>query len=137
MLYTVNVKNSTSRHFNKQLITVRLLLNVKAATCSATTGGANSPQGAEKWFTDKFNTITTKARSVWPGGSAAGPGGDQGSDDDKPRRCVKRQKTSAADFFAESESEADEAAPPGVTDELTEYLALPQIQFKTERDATE
>ena len=26
---------------------------------------------------------------------------------------------------------------PGVKDELTEYLAIPQIKFKTERDATE
>ena len=40
---------------------------------------------------------------MWPGGVAAGPVGNQGSDDDKPRRYVKRQKTSAADFFAESE----------------------------------
>lgn len=30
--------------------------------------------------------------------AAAGPGEDQGSDDDEPRRYVKRQKTSAANI---------------------------------------
>jgi hypothetical protein len=49
---------------------------------------------------------------------------------------VKRRKTSAAGFFADSdedgEVEEEEGAP---VDELAEYLALPQIKYKTAEDA--
>ena len=52
----------------------------------------------------------------------------------------KRHKTSAAGFFAGSdsdESEDDDEEEQGEVDELAAYLALPQIKYKTERDATE
>ena len=52
---------------------------------------------------------------------------------------MKRRKTSAAGFFADSdEEEAEGGEAAGVAaekDELAEYLALPQIKYKTEEDA--
>ena len=53
----------------------------------------------------------------------------------------KRRKTSAAGFFADSDEDSDEGEDADEEeldyDELETYLALPQIKFKTERDATD
>ena len=50
----------------------------------------------------------------------------------------KRRKTSAASFFQESDSESEAGEEAAAEcDELEAYLALPQIKYKTERDATE
>jgi hypothetical protein len=49
---------------------------------------------------------------------------------------VKRRKTSAAGFFADSDEEESEGEETvAEKDELAEYLALPQIKYKTEEDA--
>jgi len=38
---------------------------------------------------------------------------------------------------AEKSEESDAEADPGEKNELKEYMALPQIEYKTERDATD
>jgi hypothetical protein len=50
----------------------------------------------------------------------------------------KRRKTSAAGFFADSDSETEKGEEQEVEyDELETYMQLPQIKYETERDATE
>lgn len=73
--------------------------------------------------------------------SGAAANGTAGEADVAGRpRHIKRRKTSAAGFFAdsdveESEPEGGEDAEKSERDELAEYLALPQIKYKTEEDA--
>ena len=82
---------------------------------------------AEKWFSTEFNrNYKNKFNKV--GGAA---GGDD--DGEAPARHLKRHKTSTAGFFAESDEE--DSADEVEEDELKAYLALPQIKFKTEKDA--
>lgn len=69
-------------------------------------------------------------------GNGAADGGARPS----TQRHVKRHKANTAAFFADSdesgkESEGEEEAAKASRDELAEYLALPQIKYKTEQDA--
>ena len=87
---------------------------------------------AFKWFTEAFNKSFKDKVQV----TTADAGDDAASSAPMPRH-IKRRKTSAAGFFAagssdNSESEADEQA--STKDELKEYLALPQIKYKSEED---
>ena len=62
----------------------------------------------------------------------AGPSSDGGYDE--PHR--KRRKVSAASFFAaSSDEEEEEEQEAAAKDELKEYLAMPQIKYRSEQDA--
>ena len=90
---------------------------------------------AIKWFTDEFNK---NYRDKFSADSAAVAGTTAADSAAAPVRHVKRRKTSAASFFADSDdegSEHEEGDDSSQKDELTEYLALPQIKFTTEMDA--
>ena len=80
------------------------------------------------WFKMEFNK-NFKGKV-----GAAAPTGASGDGPHQPH--LKRRKTSAAGFFADSDSE-ESAEEEGPSDELEAYLALPQIKYKTESDATE
>jgi hypothetical protein len=85
---------------------------------------------AIKWFTTEFNNnfkgkVTAHTLAT-----------NDAADGAQVPHHLKRRKTSAAGFFAasdDSDSEPDEQA--STKDELKEYLALPQIKYKTEEDA--
>ena len=90
---------------------------------------------AVTWFTHEFNTkYKGKVKDASPTAAGEANGSATGR-----QRHVKRRKTSAAGFFADSdEEEAEGGEAAGVAaekDELAEYLALPQIKYKTEEDA--
>mmetsp|Transcript_50727 Transcript_50727/g.114025 ORF Transcript_50727/g.114025 Transcript_50727/m.114025 type:complete len:254 (-) Transcript_50727:141-902(-) len=89
---------------------------------------------AIKWFTDEFNK---NYRDKFSANSAAAAGTTAADSAAAPVRRVKRRKTSAASFFADSDdegSEHEEGDDSSQKDELTEYLALPQIKFTTKMD---
>ena len=90
-------------------------------------------KNAEKWLTEEFNQ-NFQGRVVAVAGDVlqAADGGDIL----QQQRHVKRRKVSAAEFFADSDA-SDESEDSVLGDELKDYLALPQIKFKTERDATD
>ena len=89
---------------------------------------------SSKWLKEEFEAkykgkFKAKDAAASPAPvSASSPAGEQHR---------KRRKVSAASFFADSEDvdegEGEAAAP--VKDELKEYLALPQIKYKSEQDA--
>ena len=90
---------------------------------------------SSKWLKEEFEAKYKgkfKAKDA-----AAGPGPVGASSPAGEQQHRKRRKVSAASFFAESEDDDDEeeeAAAP-IKDELKEYLALPQIKYKSEQDA--
>jgi hypothetical protein len=82
------------------------------------------------WFKAEFNK-NFKGKVAAAAQPAAPPDGPH-----QPH--LKRRKTSASGFFAESDlEESEEEEAQGPYDELEAYLALPQIKYKTESDATE
>ena len=93
---------------------------------------------AVKWFSAEFNR-NYKNKFNNSTEAAAGDGGGEatrtyGYSTRHLKRRIKRRKTSAAGFFAGSDDEdANEEA--AVVDELEAYLALPQIKYKSEKDA--
>ena len=93
---------------------------------------------AFKWFTTEFNK-NYKGKVKPAAEQAAGPAAPSDSDGARGRH-VNRRKTSAASFFANSDDGEDsegegEGDGPSPEDELKEYLAVPQIKYKTENDA--
>ena len=88
---------------------------------------------AERWFKEEFNKEYKDEFSAAP--SPAGKGAADGG----PRPVqlhVKRHKANTATFFADSdasgqESEGEEEVEVASRDELTDYLALAQIKYKT------
>ena len=67
---------------------------------------------------------------------SAGPSSNDGGDGE-PGPHRKRRKVSAGSFFAASsdEDEDEDEQEAAAKDELKEYLALPQIKYKSEHDA--
>ena len=92
---------------------------------------------AIKWLKEEFEA-KYKGKFKAKDAAAAGPGPVGASSPAGEQQHRKRRKFSAASFFAESEDDDDEgeeeAAAP-IKDELKEYLALPQIKYKSEQDA--
>ena len=91
------------------------------------------------WFTNEFNANYKGRVKVQAPDSSSAPAAAAEQGSAQGQRNPKRRKTSAAQFFADSEEEssaAEEADSPP-TDELEKYLAVPQIKYKTERDAIE
>ena len=92
-----------------------------------------SRQAKEEFEAMKYKgKVKAKDAGAGPGPvGASSPAGEQ-------QQHRKRRKVSAASFFADSEDDDDEgeeeAAAP-IKDELKEYLALPQIKYKSEQDA--
>ena len=99
---------------------------------------ARVPPLAEKWLREEFDknykgkVPTAAAGSATPARAAAAG----------PSRHVKRRKTSASSFFADSdedasgdEGEAEEDETVEIEDELKAYLELPQLKCKTEQEA--
>ena len=88
---------------------------------------------AVTWFTHEFNTKYKGKVAAPTGAPDASPAVASGT---AAPRHVKRRKTSAAGFFADSDEEESEGEETvAEKDELAEYLALPQIKYKTEEDA--
>ena len=89
---------------------------------------------ALSWLKAEFDRNYKGKVKVTP--SDASHDGPPDASHDGPRPSHrKRRKTSAAGFFAGSDSESEEEQERPL-DELEAYLALPQIKFKTESDAT-
>ena len=90
---------------------------------------------ALKWLSEAFNAKykgKVKAADTSEGNAA----GRAASTDAPPSAHRKRRKVSAAQFFANSDSEAESSdEEAAVKDELKEYLELPQIKYKSEQDA--
>ena len=99
-----------------------------------------SRRKAERWFKDEFvkkykGKFFTSADEPDAQTEDGGGGGTTVA-----VRHVKKRKANAAAFFAASDSdEPDDAEdePAEAEDELTNYLNLPQIKYKTEWDALE
>lgn len=94
---------------------------------------------ALKWFTDEFKRNYDKKNATYweqPAAAGAPAGQTAGSSSSAGQRHLKRRKTSAAAFFAASSSDDEDAGSASlIKDELSEYLELPQIKYKTEEDA--
>ena len=90
---------------------------------------------AVKWFSAEFNRKYKGKfdKTTATDGGAAGAGDTSGVEAPCARH-LKRRKTNAAGFFADSDEEEVEEDEV-VEDELKAYLALPQIKYKTEKDA--
>lgn len=93
---------------------------------------------AIKWFTDEFNQ-NYRSKASQQLGLDTSAGGAASLAGEAVRRHLKRRKTSAAAFFAaSSEDDEDDGSVGRVStqeDELAEYLAVPQIKYKSEEDA--
>ena len=107
---------------------------------------------ATKWLTEEFNS---KYKNVWHvTGVDASPAQDPAHDSDRMGSTgsaahVKRRKVSSSSFFKSrtpgenrAAEEADTPVPAPAknkphADELAAYLALPQIEWNTDWDATE
>ena len=91
------------------------------------------------WLQHEFDKDYTGKMKAQPDAQPDAPA--DGAQPPLPGQNRKRRRTSAASFFAGSDSEESEEEveeeQQGEVDELAAYLAVPQIKFKTERDATE
>ena len=91
---------------------------------------AGMRRNAARWFKEEFNRHYKGKFSATDDAIVADESGSG------QRRRVKRHKASTAEFFADSDDSGNsEEELQAAVDEVTKYLDLPQIKYKTEWDA--
>ena len=74
-------------------------------------------------------------RANWSAETEATLDTSTGDDVATTTRHLKRQKANTTAFFGDSDESEEVEEQEAIKDELMDYLALPQIKYKTEWDA--